>query len=124
MSGQLTKNFHIDEFKCKDGTAVPEMYRNNVIELAVNLQALRDYLGATIHITSGYRSPAHNKKIGGAKSSMHLKAGAADIKVKGYKPTVVKEAILHLIKSGKMKDGGIGLYPSWVHYDVGTPRRW
>ena len=27
---QLEKNFNIDEFKCKDGTSVPDEYLSNV----------------------------------------------------------------------------------------------
>lgn len=122
--GQLTKNFHADEFKCKDGTPVPDEYRSNLIELATNLQVLRDSLGKRITITSGYRSPEHNKKVGGASNSAHLTAKAADIKVEGFTPRQVKITIEELIKRGKMKNGGIGLYKSWLHYDVSTPRRW
>ena len=124
MIGQLTKNFHADEFKCKDGTPVPDEYRNNLIELATNLQVLRDVLKRPIQITSGYRSPAHNKKVGGASKSSHLTAKAADIKVEGLKPSQVKIQIEELIKRGMMKNGGIGLYASWVHFDISEPRRW
>ena len=125
VMGQLTKNFNISEFKCKDGTEVPAELRNNVIELAVNLQVLRDELGKPISITSGYRSQQHNWKIGGAKGSYHLKAMAADIKVKGMKPKEVSEVIEQLISEGRMKEGGIGIYRSWVHYDIrGFKARW
>jgi len=44
----------------------------NIKELANNLQVLRNHLGKSISINSGYRSPSHNKKIGGAKASQHL----------------------------------------------------
>ena len=124
MIGQLTKNFHADEFKCKDGTPVPMEYKINLIELATNLQVLRDVLKRKITITSGYRSPSHNKKIKGASKSSHLTAKAADIKVEGLTPRQVKIQIEELIKRGMMKNGGIGLYATWLHVDVGTPRRW
>ena len=124
MIGQLTKNFHADEFKCKDGTPVPMEYKVSLIELATNLQVLRDVLKRKITITSGYRSPSHNKKIKGASKSSHLTAKAADIKVEGLTPRQVKIQIEELIKRGMMKNGGIGLYASWLHYDISTPRRW
>jgi uncharacterized protein YcbK (DUF882 family) len=124
MIGQLTKNFHADEFKCKDGSPVPMEYKANLIELATNLQVLRDVLKRKITITSGYRSPERNKKVGGAKNSAHLTAKAADIKVEGLQPRQVKIQIEELIKRGMMKNGGIGLYSSWLHYDISTPRRW
>jgi uncharacterized protein YcbK (DUF882 family) len=50
---------------------------------------------------------------------------AADIKVKGLTPLEVYNAIEKLIADGKMKQGGLGLYRSWVHYDIrGVKARW
>lgn len=122
---QLEKNFNIDEFKCKDGTSVPDEYLSNVELLAKNLQVLRDKVGLPIIIISGYRSPEYNKKIGGAKRSQHMLAKAADIIIKGMSSTEVKEVIISLIKSGEMHPGGIGLYQTFTHYDVrGANRRW
>jgi uncharacterized protein YcbK (DUF882 family) len=89
---------------------------------------LRDAVGKSISITSGYRSSQHNKKIGGAKDSQHVKGMAADIKVAGMTPKEVALVIEGLIESGKMKQGGIGIYTSWVHYDIffdgKNKRRW
>lgn len=56
-------------------------------EQITNLQALikhvlnpvRELHGKPIYVTSGYRSPAVNKAVGGVKSSQHLKGEAADI---------------------------------------------
>lgn len=125
VQGQLTKNFHADEFKCKDGSGVPLVLKHNVVKLATNLQVLRNHLGKAITITSGYRSPEHNKKIGGAKLSQHIFAKAADIKVEGIKPSKLADIIEKLIYEGKMSEGGIGIYHSWIHYDVrGVHARW
>lgn len=122
---KLTENFSLWEFRCRDGTDVPEEYMDNVQELAENLQVLRDYIGKPITVISGYRSPKYNRKIGGARRSQHMTAKAGDLIVKGMTPDEVKDAILHLIKEGKMKKGGIGLYTHFTHYDVrGFNRRW
>jgi uncharacterized protein YcbK (DUF882 family) len=121
---KLTKNFQLSEFASNDGTPVPEHLIPNVKTLAMNLQVLRDEVGQTIIINSGYRSPSWNRKIGGAKNSMHLKAMAADLVCVGLTPKQLKAVIERLIKAGKMKNGGIGLYPSFVHYDIGAVRRW
>lgn len=123
---RLTKNFNSEEFDCKDGTKVPEKYLLNVKEVANNLQALRDYLKVSVSVTgSGYRTPSHNKKVGGAKFSQHLTASGADINAEGYKPKQLAEVIELLILKGKMKQGGIGVYPNFVHYDIrGTKERW
>jgi transposase len=53
-TGQLTTNFDVSEFACKDGTAVPLDLLGNVKTLATNLQALRDALGKPVKISSGY----------------------------------------------------------------------
>jgi uncharacterized protein YcbK (DUF882 family) len=114
---KLTANFKLEEFNSKCGRPIPNNVLPNIIELAKNLQVLRDALGKSITITSGYRSPEHNAKVKGAKNSQHVKGTAADIKVKGMTPKEVAKVIEGLIASGKMTQGGIGIYPSWVHYD-------
>jgi uncharacterized protein YcbK (DUF882 family) len=122
---KLTNNFTLQEFNSKCGKDIPNNVLPNILQLAKNLQVLRDAVGKSITITSGYRSPQHNKKIGGAKDSQHVKGMAADIKVTGMTPKEVALIIEGLIESGKMKQGGIGIYTSWVHYDIrGTKARW
>jgi uncharacterized protein YcbK (DUF882 family) len=122
---QLTANFTLAEFKCKDGCGVPDPLLDNVRELAANLQVLRDQIGKPIKIMSGYRTPEYNAKCGGETKSQHMEAKAADIIVTGMAPTEVCNAIKLLIGAGKMKQGGVGLYDGWVHYDVrGTRARW
>lgn len=122
---QLTKNFHLDEFECHDGTPVPERFIPNVQRLAFNLQALRDELRRAVIVISGFRTEAWNKKARGAKNSEHLRAEAGDIRVPGLTPRVVYDTILRLIAEGKMEEGGLGLYDGWVHYDVrGRKARW
>ncbi|WP_418308481.1 YcbK family protein, partial [Parasutterella sp.] len=44
------------------------------------LEEIRDEFGKPIVVNSGYRSPEHNKNIGGAKNSYHVKGMAADIR--------------------------------------------
>lgn len=122
---KLTDNFTIQEFMCHNGTNVPVFYYDNVKKLAENLQVLRDYLGLPININSGYRTPQYNKKIGGSALSQHLFAKAADFHVVGYSPKMLALIIEDLIQSGKMVQGGIGIYDSWVHYDIrGKKARW
>lgn len=42
------------------------------------LQPLRNHLGVPVIVTSGYRSPILNKRIGGAPNSQHILGMAAD----------------------------------------------
>lgn len=124
--GDLTKNFSLSEFACRDmkGTPVPKKYRANVQKLANNLQVLRDEIGEPIHVNSGYRTKAHNKKVGGKAGSYHLEAKAGDITAKSFTPKKLAAVVERLIKAGKMLQGGLGIYPGFIHYDTrGTKAR-
>jgi uncharacterized protein YcbK (DUF882 family) len=122
---KLTENFRLGEFSCRDGTTVPKEHMENVKLLCENLQVLRTLLGKPIRVISGYRSPKYNRRIDGAKKSQHMLAKAADIKISGMTPAEVKSEIEKLIKEGKMKKGGVGLYRTFTHYDTrGWNARW
>lgn len=115
---KLTDNFNREEFDCKDGTPVPDKLLGNVQELAENLQVLRDYLDEPVHVNSGYRTESYNKKVGGKAKSQHLLAKAADITVKSKSPRQLASIIEKLITQGKLKFGGVGIYPGFVHVDI------
>lgn len=122
---RLTKNFTQREFKSRDGSKMPEDVLCNIKDLADSLQVLRDFLGEPIRINSAYRSPEHNEAIGGVKSSQHILGKAADIKVKDIETKDLYLIIESLIVDGKMKQGGLGLYDTFVHYDIrGSKARW
>jgi hypothetical protein len=82
---KLSAYFSAGEFRCKDEIDAPSPWPV-ATDLVALLQAMRDRLGKAITITSGYRTPEHNIKVGGAISSKHLIGAAADIKVKGVAP--------------------------------------
>jgi len=125
MSEQLSKNFKKSEFKCNDGSSVPDDLMDNLKDLVENLQIIRDTIDKPIRIISGYRSPKYNRRIDGARRSQHMLAKAADIVIRGMSPVEVHREILKLIKEGKIKKGGVGLYKYFVHYDVrGFNARW
>ena len=121
---KLTNNFNLSEFN-KHNFALSETVLNNIKALAKNLQVLRDEIGKPIKITSGYRNAEFNAKIKGAIKSRHITGEAADFKIEGYTPKQVAAIIEKLIAAGKMEQGGLGTYSTWVHYDVrGTAARW
>ena len=128
MSNKLTNDFHLREFKCNDGTQVPANLLCNVQELAENLQVLRDFIGVRINLNSGYRTKTYNEKVGGSPRSQHLLAKAGDLVTPKHTPKQLAAIIKKLISEGKMKQGGVGVYPSFVHYDTffdgKNPRRW
>ena len=122
---KLTKNFSKAEFDSKDNAEMPNDVLLNVQKLANQLQVLRNYLNSSITVNSGYRSESHNKLIGGSINSQHLLGKASDITVKSYTSKEVYDTIEYLIKKGDILQGGLGLYNTFVHYDIRKKRaRW
>jgi hypothetical protein len=120
-----TDHFRLSEFHSHDGVEVPTAVRGNVQGVMRELEVLRVEVGKPIRIVSGFRSAAHNKSVGGADRSKHLCGMAADIKIDGMMPTEIHSTIERLISAGHMKQGGLGLYRTFVHYDTrGTKARW
>ena len=59
------------------------------------LVLLRESLGFPLMITSAYRSPEHNAKVGGKSRSAHLRGRAVDIAISGDKAhRLVRMALL------------------------------
>ena len=121
----LTKNFTFKEFESKDGAKMPQDVKENIKLLATELEKIRSAFKSPIKINSGYRSPKHNASIGGASNSYHMKGMAADFNVEGRTPRQVVSIIEQMIADGLLKQGGLGLYDNWVHYDIrGSKARW
>ena len=109
---KITKNFSSDEFVCKC------CGRQNINEnLVFQLQKIRGIVKKPIIIASGYRCPAHNKKIGGSPKSQHLLGKAADIYVNGMSVRDLYEVVSIFYKNGI---NGIGVYPEqgFIHVDI------
>ena len=122
---KLTEHFTREEFDCKDGTIVPEDLMTNVTELATNLEVIRSKIGEPLRVLSGYRTKTHNKKIGGKNQSKHILGQAADLTCKNHTPNELHRIILDLIKDKKIKQGGVGLYKGFVHFDIRSKKaRW
>lgn len=107
----LTPNFTLGEFLTKEDAIPPPEVVENLRCLANRLQAVRDFFGKPIRITSGYRSAAHNQQVGGASGSYHTRGMAADIDVAGMTPQEVQSALSRW-------SGGLGRYPTHTHVDI------
>lgn len=116
-----TAHFTMREWRCKDGTDVPREYWPNLQRAMDKLEVLRTKLGnRPITIVSGYRTPAYNAKVDGAKQSQHMFATAADIRVSGMAASEV-----YKIADKVFSDGGVGKYSTFTHVDVrGRRARW
>ena len=113
----LSRSFRVREFACRDGSD-PLFVDSALVQL---LQSIRDHFGAPVVITSGYRTAAHNKAVGGAPYSQHCYGRAAGAGQQSFR---VGGKLLHR-NTGHPDVGGIGRYPvkagraaGWVHVDV------
>ena len=116
---QLTPHFHLKEFLCPGAEKeIRAEHIENLRKLANHLEEVRITCGnRAITITSGFRTRAHNRAVGGASNSQHLYGTAADIVVSGLKASEVQKLL-------KDWNGGLGSYASWTHLDLGPKRRW
>tara|TARA_R110000803_G_scaffold2687_3_gene9132 strand:- start:617 stop:997 length:381 start_codon:yes stop_codon:yes gene_type:complete len=125
---KLTNNFSKSEFECRSGEEMPIDVLENVKLLAVQLQAIRDYVGKPIRINSAYRSEAHNKAIGGVKTSQHILGKAADITIDTFTPDEVVGIVENMLTNemlGSFYIGGLGSYRTFTHVDIrGKKARW
>lgn len=124
---QLSQYFSEYEF-CRSETASKykidnsfkmKVHRENAIYLCkFVLDPLREKFGK-IRITSGYRCPELNSKIGGVPDSLHLVGKATDIFPLEANLNQVWEYI-------KLKHiGGKAIKPSqFIHIDTGANRTW
>lgn len=113
---QLSKNFRLDEFKCKCGKCDPILVDEALVDW---LQKIRDHFGKSVNINSGYRCAEHNAspKVGGSKGSHHVKGKAADIRVSGITP---EEVAKYAESIGIQR---IGLYDNFVHIGSDTTKK-
>lgn len=125
---KLTDHFTLEEFvlsqtasrKGIDNTPSADVTKN-LKKVAATLEEIRTLLGEVpIHVNSGYRSPALNKAVGGAKTSAHMDGYAADFIAPAYGSplkickTLLKSAIAfdQIIEEG-----------TWVHISVAPAMR-
>lgn len=88
------------------------------------LQPLRDRLDRPVVVSSGYRSPALNRAVGGAEHSDHMAGRAADITVPGMKP---RDVALTIVAMRVPYDTVILEGGAWVHVAIapeGVPQRY
>lgn len=125
---QLSKNFSLAELvssqvstrKGIDNAPAPAIVAN-LTRLAALLEQVRALVGAPVAISSGYRSPALNKAVGGAANSAHVLGLAADISTAKLAP----KALALLIRQSDITFDQLIYEGTWVHIGLstGVPRR-
>ena len=104
------KYFKIEEFESPDVPGSGDMMDLDLLE---RLDVARDVAGFPFIINSGYRSVAHNKKVGGVTNSSHLLGLAVDIHCTDSRKRYI--LIDALLAAGFTR---IGLASTFIHADV------
>lgn len=110
IASDTAKKFNIDN------TPSPEI-RAHLKELIDNLlNPIREAWGGPVLVTSGYRCPELNTKVGGVKTSAHMRGYAADlIPGNGQRAKFIK-FVQEFLKNGKIPfDQCINEYNRWCH---------
>lgn len=130
---QLSENFSLREFtrsqtaerKGIPNQPTPQHLAAMKLLCEKVLEPVRAKFGA-VHLSSGYRSLALNRAIGGATSSQHSKGEAADFEVPGvsnYEVAKWMEANLNydqlILEMWKPSDPNAG----WIHVSYREPYR-
>jgi hypothetical protein len=125
---RLTRNFSLEQLIYSetaereriDNTPGPEVV-GNLRLLAQGLERVQILTGFPLEISSGYRSPELNRRVGGANTSQHTQGQAADFTCAEFGPPV---DIIKAIRASDIEfDQCIMEYEKWVHISFSeTPR--
>ena len=118
-SDKIAKNFQYKEFDCHgQGCCSTTIIDEKLVEY---VQQIRDHFGKPVTITSSYRCEVHNRRVGGATKSYHMRGQAADVVVQGVSS---REVAKYAESIGIL---GIGLYETsddgyFTHIDTRTTK--
>lgn len=113
MMTNLNSDFHLYfEYSEFDSPDQEGSYEHMDVEFLNKLAQARKIAAVGFKITSGYRSPAHNAKVGGVKGSSHTNGHAVDI----YAPTSTQKYLIinALLQAGFNR---IGVAKNFIHVD-------
>jgi len=127
----MTPHFTLEELTHSDtatargiDNTLPGELLPSVQGVAEMLERIRAALNVPISISSGYRCPALNKAVGGAKTSDHLAALAADFTAPKFgSPTEVARLLAPLVDAlgiGQVILEGVR-GKQWVHVSTKRP---
>ena len=131
---KISKNFRVEEFAVSASfpylvVPVPLQLQRNVISLVLAvLQPICDETGWRDYISSGYRSDALNKAVGGSPTSDHRFGRAADNNfyrtIAGRREGVAPIEVARVVQSLGLEYDQMILYPTFVHigYRLGENR--
>jgi len=99
----------------------PEDVYKNIILMGQKIEEIRQYFNRIIFVTSWYRPPYYNQKIGGAAQSLHMRGMAVDFEMHELHADIVRGQLYSkLDRFDICMEDMPGT--SWVHIDIGEPR--
>ena len=104
------KYFEYEEFDSPDIQGSGQLMDPKLLEM---IDEVREIYGKPIRINSGYRTEAHNRKVGGVDSSSHIKGLAIDVSC--TKSDDRFKMLTALIEVGFNR---IGVAGSFIHVDI------
>ena len=132
---QITENFTLAEIEKSDtatklniNNSLPLGLHENATRMCKKLEQVRALFDRPIIISSFYRCPELNAKVGGSKTSAHMNALACDFLVKGKFP----HTVFDVIRDSNTEFDQLILESSnsgstWIHISIAkdgeTPRR-
>jgi hypothetical protein len=131
---QLSENFSFEELTNTSHTELLEknreeakQYIESLTKLAtLVLQPLRESLGKSITVSSGFRGHELNEKVGGTSTSQHSFGEAADIQVDGMGVSELFNYIKNMPSEYLENVGQVIIEKvngkEWVHISVKTER--
>lgn len=127
---KLSENFNLEEFYNPaemDGRPLPAEIEANIRFIVdKGLQPIRTKWGRPLKVNSCYRDPIHNEKIGGSKTSAHLKALAVDIDASSDSfNDELGALIINMVKAGEIECDQLIFEDftapdgfKWIHYGI------
>lgn len=132
---KLSSNFTLDEMvrsqtakqKKIDNTPNQKVIDNLIRVCQKILEPVRAHFGKPVRINSGYRSPALNKAIGGARNSQHMTGEAVDFEIDGVPNKEVAQWIVQNLEYDQIilefYNPDEGPNSGWVHVSFANANR-
>lgn len=108
------KYFKMDEVRCPCCHEIGPFFDMELMHCA---DVIREHVGKSLKVNSGFRCPSHNLEIGGSPKSKHMEGAALDISTINLN----KEEIYEFINRAMILNLRIGVYERHIHIDIAEP---
>lgn len=94
-------------------------------EAVAMLNKLREIYGKPVILSSAYRCPSHNRKVGGASNSTHMAGYAFDIPCHGEQAyEILRAGILAGFTGIEVRQHLSDRHDRWIHFDCAPRDKW